>query len=274
MRFLSPLPSEAELEEYNAHYFANAHAGDADSASARAFHSAVNRLRVEHVERMRRAENVSVTRVLEIGPGRGDFARHWMKLHPGTEYHVIESDDSCRASLHEAGVHIHHSLSDLGSEGAFDLLVMSHVLEHAADPSAFLAAMVRRLRDGALVFIEVPCRDDLHKAVEEPHLLFFDRAPMERLLLRCGVEPVKVSYHGIEITRLSAGWATKRSFVQRVTDRLRPAAERLHLLPVRGDLALVDSFEGRSAVRRFEAHVEKPVPAWWLRAVGVARRSA
>jgi SAM-dependent methyltransferase len=269
MHFIAPAPSPSELDAYNAAYFENAHHGDADSGAARAFHSGVNRIRVEHVEKVRRMEGIAIRRVLEVGPGRGEFASHWRSIHPDTDYHAIEADLSCHEFLRHAGVSVHRSVSELeGADAGFDLLVMSHVLEHTRDPVSFLASMLNHLRAGALVFIEVPCRDDEHKPADEPHLLFFDRRPMERLFNRCGVKPVRISYHGIELERLRAGWATQPTLARRVIERVRQVADKIGLLAARGDLALIKDPEARASVRRLEADVEKSTPAWWLRAVG------
>jgi SAM-dependent methyltransferase len=266
------MPSEAELERYNAAYFDNAHGGLDAAQSAAPFHAAINRLRVEHVERLRGQHGVAVQRVLEIGPGLGDFAAHWLALHPGTEYHVVESDANARAALAARGVSVHSTVDTLPRD--FDLLVMSHVLEHIAAPRDVLTALSARLRPGALVFIEVPCRDHEHKNEDEPHLLFFDRSPMARLLDRSGIEPMAISYHGVEIDRLRGGRFTRRSFARRVMDRLVSIGDRRGLLPVPAGLRGIDDPRGIAAVRPFEAHLEKREPSWWLRAVGCVREGA
>jgi SAM-dependent methyltransferase len=180
----------------------------------------------------------------------------------------VESDASCHATLAAAGLRVHSSTDEIADAERFDLLVMSHVLEHVGNPRAVLTSLVSRLSPGALVFIEVPCRDFEHKAEDEPHLLFFDREPMTRLLERCGIKPIHVSYHGVRIDALRRGRFARPSMLRRAIDRLMSIADRRALLPIPKGLRPLDDPALRAAVRRFEAHLEHHEPSWWLRAVG------
>jgi SAM-dependent methyltransferase len=75
-----------------------------------------------------------------------------------------------------------------------DLVVMSHVLEHISDPIKFIQIATSGLRQGGALFIEVPCRDWEHKDLDEPHILFFDKRPLQLLLQRAGFNDIEVSY--------------------------------------------------------------------------------
>ena len=266
LRFAHPMPSDAEWAAYNASYFDNVHGGSAEVDAARPFHRGINRVRANHVEAVRASLGHPVRNVLEIGPGLGEFGMYWCETHPGTEYFALESDDAQRARLQASGMRAFATVAELPPGKRFDLVVLSHVLEHTSDPRAFLGSFVSLLNPGALVFIEVPCRDHEHKTEDEAHLLFFDREPMRRLLDAVGVTPVRVSYHGIEIDKLRGGF--HRSFSRRVLNRLTLLADRAGLLPVPASLAGVTDAEGRSAVRSLDGHREKQQPSWWLRAVG------
>ena len=264
MVFASPMPDEAALAAYNASYFDSAHGGAPTNPVAIAFHSAINRLRVAYVERYMDIRSISVQSVLEVGAGGGHFARHWLARHTGTRYHAIESDVSLRPALRAQGVELHEDLQDLLQRPPLDLVAMSHVLEHTIDPSAFLIAMTARLRRGGALFIEVPCRDWEHKTHDEPHLLFFDKAPMARLLSELGFGEIQLTYHGREITELRS-----RSLVARFAGALRSrllargiVAPYSRMVP--GLEVLEDPLE-RAAVAPFQAHFEQSNPAWWLR---------
>jgi SAM-dependent methyltransferase len=268
MGFATPMPEPSALQAYNAHYFDAAHGGlPADKASL-GFHSGINRLRVAHVERFLADTRAQVSSVLEVGPGAGFFARHWLARHVGTSYVAIESDRSVHATLRAMGISVYANHAALPRSTEVDLLVLSHVLEHATDPIAFLTPFVQVLRPGGSVFIEVPCRDWEHKELDEPHLLFFDKGPMIRLLEKCGIGHVQTTYHGREIAELR-----KRQFVRRVREavRLRLIARGIvaPFARVEPGLEVVESRLDRAALRPFEAHREQASPAWWLRAVGL-----
>ena len=265
MAFAMPMPDEDSWKDYNSSYFDNAHGGGARNHVADAYHSAIARLRVEHVAAFLRKSGVTVSAVLEVGPGRGDFARHWLALHPTVAYEAVESDVSCHPGLAAMGVRMVTGSEDASASSEVDLVVLSHVLEHVIDPAGFLRSMTMRLRPGGVVFVEVPCRDWEHKVLDEPHLLFFDKTSMRSLLDRIGFEPAQLSYHGQLISRLRAGGSARRLW----------GAIRFRLLSAgvvapfdRAAPALETPLE-RAVVRPFEAHREHPHPAWWLRTMAV-----
>ena len=209
--FAWPMPGPAVLDEYNARYFATAHGEPPRTAVGAAFFSAIARLRLAHVERFLAAQSISVASVLEVGPGPGFFARCWLARRPETRYMAVETDRSCQASLRQIGVELVDLPAVAQDRPQVDLAVLSHVLEHVPDPLKFLTDTTRHLRKGGALFIEVPCLDYEHKSLDEPHLLFFDKKPMQHLLHQCGFDTIEVSYHGETIDRLRAGsrWRAK-----------------------------------------------------------------
>ena len=270
MVFAAPMPDEVAWADYNSSYFDNAHGGVATHPVATAFHSAINQIRVAHVEEYLRDKQLSVSSVLEVGPGGAEFARQWLARHPLTAYHAVESDTGCHARLAGLGIQVVTGPEDLVGESFLDLVVLSHVLEHVTDPAGFLSAMTARLRRGGVVFIEVPCRDWEHKAQDEPHLLFFDKAPMARLLDRLGFDHVQLSYHGQQIEALR-----RRGLGRRAWNALRFRMLSWGIVgpfdSVEPGLEMVQKPLERAAVRQFQAHIVRQRPAWWLRAVAVKR---
>lgn len=68
------------------------------------------------------------------------------------------------------------------SEAEFDLIVLSHVLEHIAEPRPFLGLVRSRLAVGGYLFIEVPNQDYRHKSHLGTHLLSFSPEVLARLV--------------------------------------------------------------------------------------------
>jgi SAM-dependent methyltransferase len=266
MVFVSPMPEADALAAYNSAYFVNAHGGIPVDAATIAFHSAINRLRVAHVERFLSAQSIAVQSVLEIGAGGGHFAGHWLARHPETRYHAIEADRSCHPSLLQLGVRLHQTPSECYADAGVDLVVMSHVLEHMADPLGFLQAAAAGLQAGGALFIEVPCRDWEFKDEDEPHLLFFDKEPMQQLLRRLGYRDGTLSYHGRELSMLREG-GSQPGLLERIRARLiRFGVVAPFAWAIPGLEALRDPLE-RAVVAPFQAHCERTTPAWWLRAI-------
>ncbi len=270
MVFAAPMPSEYALEKYNAAYFSNAHGGLAMGASP--FFSGIARLRLAHVHKYLAKYNISVLRVLELGPGTGFFARNWLDLHAENEYWAVESDASCHASLRNIGVNIVEFSAMEKELPPVDLLVMSHVLEHVSDPVSFLKQSMLKLRDGGVIFIEVPCMDWMHKATDEPHLLFFDKKSMHHLLNMLGFDEIEVSYHGKTIKDLNSISVFKRTWMI-VRAKLIALGLVAPFARIKEGMEVLGDPLERAVVAPFEAHQESIEPAWWLRAIAKKRES-
>ncbi len=256
------MPSDTVLSDYNASYFASAHGGQPCSRSAVAFFSGVARLRLAFVQRFLAKHRVEVERVLEFGPGPGWFARSWLESVPHGAYSAIETDRSCHDSLMRLGVVLVSTPVGVVS----DLVVMSHVLEHVPDPVGFVRTATQGLISGGVIFIEVPCRDWEHKSLDEPHVLFFDKTPMRKLLTDLGFVDVELGYYGQPLRELkSPSWLHAR-WIQIRSKLISLGCVAPFATRRPGMESLADPIE-RAVVAPFKAHVESVEPAWWLRAV-------
>lgn len=266
MVFANPLPSKDRLDDYNETYFDSAHGGHSSNKVALAFFSGISRLRTAYIRRYLIKHGVGVKRLMEVGPGIGFFAKNWLKLNPEVQYFAIESDHSCHSSLADLGV----TLFDMGTvkdgESPVDLIVMSHVLEHVGDPVKFLEEASMGLRNGGVIFIEVPCQDWKHKTEDEPHLLFFEKKSMLNLMDRLGFVDIELSYVGEKIAKLEDQSRSKK-FLQKVRNKLLQfGCITPFSWPESGMEDLTDPLE-RAAVKPYMAHCESNEPAWWLRAI-------
>lgn len=76
------------------------------------------------------------------------------------------------------------------SGGPFDLISLSHVVEHFADVKTQLREIAEALRAGGLLFVEVPNQGAVPEGDLESHLHFFSRRSLSRLLSLAGLEVV------------------------------------------------------------------------------------
>ncbi|MEI6638444.1 MAG: class I SAM-dependent methyltransferase [Chlorobium sp.] len=270
MVFADPMPLESDLDRYNSSYFSTAHGGKPTSPASVAFFSGIASLRCSHIVRYIEAHNISASRLLEFGPGTGYFADTWLKKYPETEYFGCETDTSCHASLQKKGVKLITDYPRNEATRSIDLVVMSHVLEHVTKPVEFLSDATHHLRAGGALFIEVPCLDYEHKSQDEPHLLFFDKQPMSKLLTRCGFENIRTSYHGLslehlkQVSKLREVYAGIRSrFISNGV--IAPFSRKC---PGMEALSTVE----RAVLSPYNAHIESSRPAWWLRVVATKQR--
>ena len=270
MVFADPMPSDTALADFNASYFSFAHGGKPQSRTAAAFFSGIARLRIAYVEAYLATHQITVSRVLELGPGPGFFARTWLDRHPTTIFKAIETDSSCHASLKEIGVHLVDRTENQAKEEPFDLIVMSHVLEHVTSPTQFISKATKNLRKGGALFIEVPCQDWQHKRIDEPHLLFFDKGPMKRLLENQGFGEIKVRYHGQKIAHLKKA-SKVGSTIMALRSKLIGMGVIAPFAQMRAGMEALKSSLERAVLAPYLAHQESVNPAWWLRAMAIKK---
>jgi len=270
MVYAVPMPSETALHEYNARYFSAAHGGTPNGSVALAFFSGIARLRITFLEHYLDAQQVVVSRLLEFGPGPGFFAARWLERHPDTTYLAFETDTSCHPALAKLGVSLVEAAPLADGTAQVDLVVMSHVLEHIATPRTFLEHATKNLRKGGVLFIEVPCMDYEHKLIDEPHLLFFDKKPMQYLLGASGFDNIEIGYFGRGIDELRNSSALQRSWMALRARLISRGLVAPFAWSKAGMEELTSPIE-RAVVAPFKAHRQSSKPAWWLRAVARKR---
>ena len=152
------------------------------------------------------------TRLLDVGCGDGQFVAEARAM--GMEATGLELDPRVVETARAAGLDVR--LADLEEfsrqePGAYDAITMSHLVEHLADPVAYLTAARVALRPGGRLWIATPNiggagyrRFGRHwRGLEPPrHMVIFDHASLERALHCAGFEKVRrlratpVSWYG------------------------------------------------------------------------------
>lgn len=190
-------------------------------------------------------------RLLEVGSGFGFFLK--AARDAGMEVSGVELSANGRAHARERfALDVRRGPFDPASFAAasYDVVCAFYVIEHVADPRAFLTGLHRLLRPGGLAFLRWPHSTPLarvadafgagHDLYHAPwHLSDFTPATMERALSECGFE-----------------WARTRTFGGTATNG------PLGTLLSRGAAALSDGLELVTAARCHLPGVSKTTYGW------------
>jgi SAM-dependent methyltransferase len=274
--FINPMPSQDDWDRYNQDFFVESEGGLPKDPDTLLFFKGIARLRLQYiVEHAGWVEPPDA--VLEIGPGPGFLCDAYLQQRPDARFAAVETDHSCQEMLREKGVEVFDAFEQIPAEStAFDLVIISHVLEHIQDPAGLVKTAMGCLRPGGYMFIEVPCRDFEYKRYWDAHILFFDKPSMDRVLQRAGLQDFRLSYHGEDINRLKRqlslfNKALARFKVTAVLNRLQRAIYRIGQSLGGGHggagRPLADS-EMWAVVRTYAPHRENDRPARWLRVLG------
>lgn len=157
---------------YRAEYRAVAQIGVGDPGHRwyRARATALAMLAAEYLPR-------SPTRVFELGAGYAYNLLAVKELYPAALLFADELDETVTLpeGIHRAAL----------SEGIYDVVILSHVLEHFKDPKRLIRSALDALAPGGIVIIEVP--NDVPgifplNGPDEPHLVFFTAQTLMGLL--------------------------------------------------------------------------------------------
>jgi len=135
--------------------------------------------------------------VLEVGCATGELAAATRAALSPARYDAIELSPAGEAARPRVDRLFDRTLTELLAEGCIDgeynLLLMSHVLEHIQDPATQLAAMKGVLKPDGVIFIEVPNGSGNRRLPiddNSSHLHFFSAASLTRMLADQGLETV------------------------------------------------------------------------------------
>ena len=219
---LSPLPTEQELSSYYATEYRKGGRYGADAADLSAFPKDnlyfYNRgASITELLRSRVPATTSGLRILDVGAGYGHILHMLGLAFPGTHRLAIELSEPCVAHMRQIGVEVMEGTleSELPSlNEPFDIIVLSHVLEHLLNPVTILGQLRTHLRPGGLLYVEVPhvSPDALGRYPDspwaprhdEPHLTFFGAGELTRVLERAGLRVQFAETAGPEYRDVSA----------------------------------------------------------------------
>lgn len=137
-------------------------------------------------------------RVLDIGASAG-ILLHQMRQTFGCDVLGVEPGDAYRAYAQENGINMLDSLDALlaSKDEKFDLISMSHVLEHLPDPVNELIKMRSELLNVAgHMLIEVP-NFYAHDSYEIAHLTCFTPHTLKEMLEQAGFKVFFMKKHGV-----------------------------------------------------------------------------
>lgn len=191
--FALPAPTTAELSHYYNTYWDGEVA--IVSPSTVEYYLAQSISRIRYIKQYVNIEKNS--HVLDVGAGAGTIADALKKEGIECYYNAVEPDNTQRNNLAKKHNFFcgYREIGEIPNKNKFDLIILSHVLEHVIDPHNFIEELISFLSPNGSLFIEVPNQDYKYKNIIEPHLLFFNQTS----LLKC------IEAHGKVVNITSVG---------------------------------------------------------------------
>lgn len=170
----------------------------------------VEGMRLWRIRRL--AGHVKTGRALDVGCGSGRFLRSLRNA--GWDVAGVELDDETAAGARAAhGLAVETTL-DAFSDRSFDLITITHVLEHVRDPRRMLAHCLRLLRPGGIIAVAVPNLDSWQAQLTRGHwfhldlprhLWHFSETWLSRAL--CDLDLTQVAVRRLDFVQNILGWS-------------------------------------------------------------------
>lgn len=127
--------------------------------------------------------------VLEIGSAQGGILSVFKDV--GNDVYGIEWDKACTSFANNKSITTYPEMSAI-EEKKFDLIILSHLLEHISDPFKFLNDLKKYMHKDSLLFILAPGlqSNDINRNAQVGHLWYFDNNSLNNLLEKSAFELV------------------------------------------------------------------------------------
>jgi SAM-dependent methyltransferase len=211
------VPDAAELARFYEHAYTEEEAAAEEHSRWRAL-GAVGK--ADHVVALCGRAGMRPARTLDVGCGDGALLSELHRRGFGGRLHGVEISRAAVAIARERSqidsVALYDGARLSATDGAYELGILSHVLEHVADPAALLREVARACE---VVVLEVPLEANLSArragrralAGRVGHLQRFDRAAVREIVARAGLsvafeleDPLPRDVHLFSAT---TGWA-------------------------------------------------------------------
>lgn len=137
-----------------------------------------------------KSKNNTNVRILDVGAGYGcmGLVANKSKYTRLNLYSCVEPDSIMRQYLKSnlsqladlQKLEIRNSIDEIS--GQYNVVVLSHVLEHLRDPLSMLKSALSLLAPGGILLLDVPNQDYLFKVDVFPHVLFFSFSSIKHML--------------------------------------------------------------------------------------------
>lgn len=197
----TPMPSSEQLYTY----YAESYRGRGAIGHSERQCTVRQQSQTAFIEHTINNRSFSPRSVLDIGAGHGQLLRCLAEKYPAASLYATEVDNACCRELASRDIEtkqvVLDDLENAPFDSKFDLIVSSHVLEHARNPKRFLMHISDMLAPGGWAMIEVPnCGVPYSYGSDAPHLTFFSDNTLRTALTISGMNVVKLMIGGISAT--------------------------------------------------------------------------
>ncbi len=147
-------------------------------------------------------------RLLDVGFGNGGFLK--LAEEMGWQAEGIDFDPAAVEAARSRGLNAHLGSADALNlkHATYDVITISHVIEHVHDPIALLSSLFSGLKPGGMLWLDTPNLESKGhrrfgrnwRGLEPPrHLVLFGRSGLMKVLSECGFIDIQQRWRGLSV---------------------------------------------------------------------------
>jgi len=191
-----PMPSVHELIQFNKSYWELAQPLNKEVLELM-FEQAKSR--IKYIKRW--VPNFENMKILDFGSGPGYIYDLLNSSCNQNNYIAVESDIVLQSAISKKGAIVFDNLHEV-QECNFDIIILSHIVEHFGNPNNFLLEIKEKLKKDGFIFIEIPNQDDIYKFDLGAHLVVYNKKAIAQLLERVNFKIINLTTVGENINFL------------------------------------------------------------------------
>ena len=218
LAYLVPIPDQIELNRFYSSYWVSETAVQSSSKESLEVYKAESFSRLSYL--VNKIGSLKNKRILDFGAGHGLFGKVLNERGHDTSYYAVETDKEIVNGLKKEGINAATKIEELNKKD-FDIIVVFHVLEHIINPMEFIKFLIKYLKKGGVLFLEIPNKDYMFKKLFEPHVLFFNANSLDVLLNEFPFYDIEIVGCGRELDNIPKERSMKKVFRRQIGNILR-----------------------------------------------------
>lgn len=209
-------------------------------------------------------------KILDVGAGFGYLLNEFKRNLNNPILCATETNKLNINRLRKMRAKVANEIGGFNGE-KFDLVNICFVLEHIINPKEFLRDVLKYVKKGGYVFIDLPERDDTFKEMLEPHVVVFTTDSFKNMVDKLDIELLHMTGYGVEREKLvelkgqPASASTRIRRIKLLLGRSKKTRKLYGLLKYFSNKILEKAIV-QKYYNQFKFH-EEGNNRWWFRAI-------
>jgi len=258
--FVNPMPTADELDWYYKNVWLKDEVIVESSREAELTYQLQANERVEYISRHIDLMGKNI-KILDVGSGYGYLIDAFKRSsRPDMSFYATDPNHENVLRLKAKGARAFADVGEIG-EYNFDLITICFVLEHIGEPLKFMGSIMKYIKKGGHLFVDVPERDDTFKDILEPHVGVYTLKSLKTMADKLGLKTVHIIGHGVIRNKIIDKSYLRHNILERIIGAGIRYLDHINM----GD-RISNLYKRHMLYKQFQFDKEG-IDRWWIRVI-------